>query len=174
MFQDQPRVPEEDEIQEFLDRFFATSSCSWCKDHNCRLYGKRLPLCGPCKRIQSLIRKYEKLSRGCPPQSSRSFDLCRYELAVAKQMKALAEQDGAEFGEINSRPMDALDLEHILVRVSKIAVRRDLFDNEATFLDYSFSKSQQRLLFYMLSKIVGAHRCKHRRQMAAYSLPEQW
>jgi hypothetical protein len=127
------------------------------------LYGKRLPLCASCKGIQKSIRRYEKLAETHRPKSERSFDIYGYELAVAKHMKTLAQRDGDAFEDINSRRMDALDLEHILVKVSRIAVRRDLFDNEATFLDHSFSKSQQRLLFYMMSEIVRAHNCKHRR-----------
>jgi hypothetical protein len=70
--------------------------------------------------------------------------------------------------------MDALDLEYIFVKVSKIALRRDLFDNWATLLDHSFSKPQQRLLFYMMSKIVRANNCKHRSYKAANSLPDDW
>lgn len=165
---------QEDEVQSFLDRFFATSCCSWCKDHNRGLYGKRLPLCASCRGIQKSIRKYEKLAERHRPKSERSFDTYGYELAVAKHMKTLAQRDGLAFGDINSRPMTALDLEHILVTVSKIAVRRDLFDNDATFLDHSFSKPQQRLLFYMMSQIVRAHHCKHRNFIAGNSLPDDW
>jgi len=167
-------VEQEDEIQSFLDHFFSTHCCSWCKDHNRRLYGVRLPLCGSCSAIQKAIRKYEKLAQEHRPKSERSFDYYGYELAVSKQMKALAQEDGREFGDINSRSIDALDLEHILVKVSKIAVRRNLFDNDATFLDHSFSKSQQRLLFYMMSQIVRAHRCKHRSRIARNALPDDW
>jgi hypothetical protein len=138
------------------------------------LYGKRLPLCGSCSAIQKAIRKYEKLAQEHRPKSERSFDHYGYKLAVSKHMKALAQKDGLEFGDINSRSIDALDLEHILVKVSKIAVRRDLFDNHATFLDHSFSKSQQKLLFYMMSEIVRAHRFKYRSFHAHNSLPDDW
>jgi hypothetical protein len=174
MFHEQVPMEQKDEIQGFLNDFFSTSSCSWCKDHNRRLYGKHLPLCGSCKGIQKLIRKYERLAREHPPKSARSFDRYAYELAIANRMKALALQDGSQFGDIHSRPVDALDLEHILVEVSRIAVRRELFDNEATFLDQSFTKSQQRLLFFMMSEIVRAHRCKHRAYIAGNTLPDDW
>ncbi|HXH50527.1 MAG TPA: hypothetical protein VNM47_14380 [Terriglobia bacterium] len=165
------RSEDEDEVQGYLNLLFSTPACSWCKDHNRRLYGKRLPLCGSCYGIRKSIRRLEKYEARVPPQMpSRSFDLIRYELDVARKMKALAEQDGNEFGDIDSRPMDALDLEHILVQVGKIAVGRELFDNCATLLDHSFGGSQQRLLFYMASEIVRAHRCKRRKHTAGYSL----
>lgn len=167
-------VDQGDEIQSFLDRRFSDTCCSWCKDPDRQLYGKRLPLCASCRRIQRSISKYEKLAEMHRPKSERSIDKYGEELAVARQMKALAERDGAAFGNINSRSMGALDLEHILVKVSKIAVRREIFDNWATILDHSFSESQQRLLFYMVSQVVRAHNCKHRYYKAGNSLPDDW
>jgi hypothetical protein len=166
----EPPAEGDDEIQSFLDRFFSRSCCSWCKEHNRPLYGRRLPLCDSCKRIRDRIRKFERLAKENPQRAERSFDYYGSELEVARRMKALAQQDGSEFADINSRSLEALDLEHIFVKVSKIAVRRDLFGNQATFLDNSFSKSQQRLLFFMMSQIVRAHHCKHRASIARKDL----
>jgi hypothetical protein len=41
-------------------------------------------------------------------------------------------------------------------------------------LDHSFSKPQQRLLFYMMSQIIRAHHCKRRKFRARYRLPDDW
>lgn len=165
------QTDDEDEIQSYLNLLFSTTACSWCKDHNRRLYGKRQPLCGSCYRIRKSIRRLEKLEAEASKQGlSRRVDPLRFELGVAKRMRALAERDGIEFGDINVQSMDALDLEHILVQVSKIAVGKDLFDNWATILNDSFGKSQQRLLFYMASEIVRAHRRKRRKFVAEYEV----
>jgi len=163
-------VDRDDRIKVFLDHLFSTTCCSWCRDHTRRLYGERLPLCGSCVQIQRGIRKYEKLASKHRPKSSRSFDHYRYELAVARHKRTLAHQDGVAFGGIASRPVDALDLERILARVSKLAVRRRAVTVDAIMLNDFYSKPQQRLLFYMMSEIVRAHRCRHRTHIARWAL----
>jgi hypothetical protein len=89
-------------------------------------------------------------------------------------MKTLAERDGREFGDINSRPLGALDLEHILMKVARIAVRRKLYEGYASIVERHFGKGQQRLLFYMMSEIVRADRCKHRSHLARSRLVHEW
>ena len=84
-------------------------------------------------------------------------------------MKMLAQRDGNLFGTIDSRPVDSVDLERILTRVSKIAVGRPLFRNYSQ-LGRFFSQSQRKLLYYLMSRIVRAHHCKHRARMAVNSL----
>jgi hypothetical protein len=131
-----------------------------------------MPLCASCQSIQKSIRKYENLVERERPKSKRVFDFLAYELAVARRMKESAQLEGMRFENIHARPMDALDLEHIFVGVSKIAVRRELFDSDATLLNEHFSKPQQRLLFFMMSEIIRANNCKHRKFNARNSLTD--
>ena len=89
-------------------------------------------------------------------------------------MKQLAEADGLQFDNINRQQVDGVDLEHAFNEVSKIAVSRELFDNDASLFIENFTLPQRRLLYYQLSRIIRAWRCRHRRYTAQYSLPADW
>ncbi len=171
-----PMVDRDTYLQQHLDLLFSGPCCSWCKDHSRKLYGKRTPLCASCLAIQKRIRKYEKLRRQHRPLSPKSVDRYGFELEVARQMRKSAEKDGSQFGNLNSKNLKELDPEHILCEVSRIAVRRNLFSNLATLLNENFSKPQLRLLYYMMSEIVRAYRCKHRYHVAGtiVSLSPDW
>ncbi len=161
-------VDGKDQIQLFLDRMFSTDCCSWCEDHERRLYRKKQPLCSSCAHIQTTIKKYERLVRTHPPEPGRAFDYYGHELKVAKQMKVLAKRDGNLFGNINSRIVSAVDVEQILSTVSRMAVGRALFLNYSQ-IGRLFGDSERKLVYHLMSRIVRAHHCKHRSSMARYT-----
>ena len=162
------------QIQKFLDNYFSTAACSWCKDRDRKLYGKRKPLCGSCKHLKALIRGYQQRIAARPELPPRARDLDRSALELAQELKALAEQDGNEFGNINSRVIEGSDLEEIFGRMSRICIGRDIFEHSAKMFSEFFTLPQRRLLFYWLARILRPYELMSRRMSARYSVRAAW
>jgi hypothetical protein len=162
------------EIQIFLDERFSEPACCWCKDRDRKLYGKRLPLCGSCKHLKALVRNYKQRIAARPPLPPRALDLDRSEFEVAQQLKALAEQDGREYGNVNSRIIEGIDLEEIFGKVSRICIGRNIFEHSAAMFSQYFTLAQRRLLFYWLSRILRPYELMSRRMKVRFSVRAAW
>jgi hypothetical protein len=163
----------DERIQGLLDLWFSSSACSWCKEHNRPLYGKKLPLCGSCKRIAAQIRKHEKLAAPYAHQPRHLWNPYRSELETAQKMKSDALADGRAYADLNTRDIDGLELEHLFNELGRISVHKELFYNDATMLAHSFSMPQRRLLVALLSRIVRERRRKTRKPRARWTLDEE-
>src|SRR5438132_6678453 len=115
------------ELQNLVDAFFSEEACSWCGDHSQVLRGKPLRLCGSCQRINALIRYWERMEKKNPFGPD--------ELAIAKRMKNLAKKDAGRFGDINTRNIDGVDLEHAFNELAQIAVHQELPYNDASVFE---------------------------------------
>ena len=118
----------------------------------------RLP--GLESRINALIRYWERMEKKNPFGPD--------ELAIAKRMKNLAKKDAGRFGDINTRNIDGVDLEHAFNELAQIAVHQELPYNDASVFEHSFTLSQRRFLFYLLSSLFRIDNRRHRKMSAAY------
>ena len=149
------------ELQGLLDEFFAADGCSWCGDIDRKLYAKRLPLCGSCRSIKALARKWKKSKDRYP------FDAD--ELAIARRMEKMAKDQSSRFGRINNKNVDGVLLEHSFNQVAQIAIRQELPYNDANAFEQFFTLAQRRFLFYLLGSIIRIDERKHRKMIAAYT-----
>jgi hypothetical protein len=98
-----------------------------------------------------------------------SFDL-QFEFKVRKRVARLCQVEGAAFGGIHKKDITGLDVEHLLSALSEHVIKKDVFFGEANLFDWSFSPSQKRLLFYLISKFERAWRRKNRLNEARWSV----
>ena len=159
---------EQDYPTEFLTRIFADPCCDRCKDPERKLH--RAGLCLTCYRakrkviqLQSRLEKLKKSGKSVP------FDL-QFEFRVRKQVARLCQVEGAAFGGIDKKDITGLDVEHLLSALSERVIKKDVFFGEANLFDWSFSPSQKRLLFYLISKLERALRRRNRLNEARWSV----
>ena len=160
----------DDHIQMYLDLLSRGAACSWCKDHNRTLHGKRMPLCGHCHRIAREIRKFERLAATRPRRHLLFPDNIYDKLDTFRKMRVLAEAEGGSFGDINVKEVDGLDLEHELAFLSKKVAGKNLYSHDASMLGQSFSPVQRRLLLYLLSRMSRVIRKERRPRRAQYQV----
>ena len=137
--------------------------CGWCRDPDSAIRSKGL--CGHCYRIKRQIATLrDELSA---LERQRELDGMpyierRFRLENAENKKWLAECDGAKYGDIGSRPVDGLELEHELSFLSERLVGKKLYSGVQNSLNRRFSPTQRQYLFYLLSRMSRAWNRKKR------------
>ena len=166
-----PRAPsQEDYPTRFLEGIYAEAKCDWCKDPRGKI--ARSGLCWSCYRIKNTVAKLQsKMDKHKKRQVRIPFEL-RFDLTLGKQMARLAKAEGARYGSIHRENISGLDIEHELSSLSKHFLGKDLFFGDANLFQWSFSLSQRRLIFYVLSRLQREFLKRHRRTIAGSRPPE--
>jgi len=105
---------------------------------------------GKINRLRKQVEEHKKTAGGIP------FEL-DYLYRTALAMEKDAKIEGQKYGQVYADDITGLRLEHEFSEISKRFVRRDLYYGKANLFGWSFTPSQKRLLFYLLSLMSRAH-----------------
>ncbi len=156
--------PTKEYAARFLEQMHSDATCDWCKHPEKSLY--RAGLCRHCynisrevSKLESLAQKYKEIKRPV------SFDL-DLRLKAARKMVHLAKMEGSAYGDIHTKHVTGLDIEHLFSRLSKALIKKDLYYGAVNVFDRSFSPDQKRLIYYLLSKLWRERLRRSRRSAA--------
>lgn len=153
----------------FLERMHSDATCEWCKHPEKSLY--RASLCRHCydisREASKLESQVEKCRRGQRPVP---FEL-GFRLKSAKKMVQLAKMEGSAYGDIHTKDVTGLDIEHQFSSLSEALTKKDLYFGTTNVFDRSFSPDQKRLIYYLLSKL-WRERLRRSRRSAAMVMVE--
>jgi hypothetical protein len=83
----------------------------------------------------------------------------QYNLKLPSAQARLAKGEGAVYGALNSRDVRGIDVEHLIQTIGDRYLHADVSCN-ASMIDWSFSPSQKRMMYYVLSKFVRQDPCR--------------
>jgi len=151
----------QDYPEQFLQSLSNRSTCDWCKHPVKPIY--RAGLCRHCydirgkiNRFRRKVEEYKKRGGGHPLLGPVPPSL-KGEYRAALKMEGSAKVEGRRYGRVYEGDINGLDLEHEFSCLGRLLVRRDLYQGHANLFDWSFTPSQKRLLFYLLSLMSREH-----------------
>lgn len=156
--------PEEDYPTQFLKGIYSPPQCDWCKDPYRQIY--RLGLCSSCYRIRRTVAKRQAELDECKKKRRNIPFEVKFNLVVARRMARSAKADGNMYGNIHRKNIAGLDIERELVSLSNRLLGKEMFWGGANLFNWSFSLSQKRLFFHILSRLQREFLRRHRRAMA--------
>jgi len=147
--------------QDRLDSIFENSKyCGWCQ-----YPFKKLHRAGLCRHCYSIKTELKQRYRNYLIEKARSktwhdMFISEYELRVAIKMAESAQIEGRSYGELNKRDVSNLDLEHEFGYLSRMVLRRDLYEHGAHLFE-CFSQSQKRYLLYIIARMLRDFNRRH-------------
>ena len=158
---------EEDYATEHLQGLFARPRCKWCKDPLKIIY--RVGYCRSCHKIRSELRQLKWRFEEDVKNGEDIHPGLEFQLKTVIKMARLVKLDGEVYGNLHIRSVDGLNVEYIFRKLSDRFVHEDLFHHYANLFDWSFSPSEKRMIYYLLSILIRKDNSRRRRHLAYYA-----
>lgn len=160
---------EDREVAEILKDLGSRTTCAWCK-HPLVATMPRTRLCRHCNRLRLGLKKLEADAEVMSRELGRLSSWLEYELMVQREMVESAKAEGCTYGDVATRALLPLDLEHELCFLGEHYVGKALFRGAATWLNDSFCGDHARFVLYLLSLFNREYLRKNRRRLARWSV----
>jgi len=151
--------------KQFLGGIFSQDACNWCRDREEKIVSTKL--CSSCYRAKRKIVNLESDLKLKKDQGRRATSALRFTLTVAREAATLLKEEGAQYGNLDSKEISGLDIEREFSKLSERFVGKDLYWGDANLFSWSFSPDQRCLLRYLLSKIERKYMQRHRHSIAS-------
>ena len=162
------RPQRRDFAQEYLDSKASRKACNSCKHPNKPIYCK-----GLCKSCHSIEIQIDRLSAKVDAFEEQQRETGRVrapfeelDYRVALSMKRSAEAEGEDYRRSYVDAITGHDIEEKLRWISRKVAGKDLCGQLANVFDWSFTPSQKRLLFHLLSIVHQGHLRRRRKHLA--------
>lgn len=163
---------ESDYARDFVAWIHDRPACLTCKDPRTPIYSKKR--CRHCYQLDLNVRNLEKKVERFAKEDRRSLINYEFELQLALAKINDAEREARKYGNISSKNLAGIDLEHEFAFLSERLLGENLFHGDASIFDHCLTQGQKQFVFYMLSQISRAVRKRNRRQTANVDVIRQY